>query len=62
MFDLKTLKSSQNMIKLCHTFTFQNMEVLCVIYAPLVYFHIYEVNGSIVIVLRKKNSDEGLDE
>ncbi|CAB0002593.1 unnamed protein product [Nesidiocoris tenuis] len=26
----------QNMIKLCHNFTFQNMEVLCVIYAPLV--------------------------
>ncbi|CAB0005094.1 unnamed protein product, partial [Nesidiocoris tenuis] len=26
----------QNMIKSCHTFTFQNMEVLCVIYAPLV--------------------------
>ncbi|CAB0017450.1 unnamed protein product, partial [Nesidiocoris tenuis] len=29
--------SSQNMIKLCHNFTFQNMEVLCVIYAPLVF-------------------------
>ncbi|CAA9997707.1 unnamed protein product [Nesidiocoris tenuis] len=28
---------SQNMIKLCHNFTFQNMEVLCVIYAPLVF-------------------------
>ncbi|CAB0012072.1 unnamed protein product, partial [Nesidiocoris tenuis] len=28
-------RSSQHMIKLCHIFTFQNMEVLCVIYAPL---------------------------
>ncbi|CAB0004079.1 unnamed protein product, partial [Nesidiocoris tenuis] len=34
--NLNTLKSSQNTIKLCHNFTFQNMEVLCVIYAPLV--------------------------
>ncbi|CAB0010407.1 unnamed protein product, partial [Nesidiocoris tenuis] len=27
--------SSQNMIKLCHNSTIQNMEVLCVIYAPM---------------------------
>ncbi|CAB0007267.1 unnamed protein product, partial [Nesidiocoris tenuis] len=32
---------SQNMIKLCHNFTFQNMEVLCVIYAPLVFPSIF---------------------
>ncbi|CAB0010442.1 unnamed protein product [Nesidiocoris tenuis] len=33
---VNTLKSSQNMIKLCHNFIFQNVDVLCVIYAPLV--------------------------
>ncbi|CAB0007621.1 unnamed protein product [Nesidiocoris tenuis] len=30
IFDLNTLKRSQNMIKLSHNFTFHNMEVLCV--------------------------------
>ncbi|CAB0002644.1 unnamed protein product [Nesidiocoris tenuis] len=34
------------------------MEVLCVIYAPLVYFHIYSVNGSIVIVLKSRIGTE----
>ncbi|CAB0017418.1 unnamed protein product [Nesidiocoris tenuis] len=29
-------RSSQNIIKLCRNFTFPNMEVLCVIYAPLI--------------------------
>ncbi|CAB0012623.1 unnamed protein product, partial [Nesidiocoris tenuis] len=49
IFGLNTLKSSQNMIKSCHNFTFQNMEVLCVIYAPLVSFKLdhslYDVEG-----------------
>ncbi|CAB0008840.1 unnamed protein product [Nesidiocoris tenuis] len=36
ILDRSTLKSSQNMIKSCHTIiTFQNLELLCVIYAPL---------------------------
>ncbi|CAB0010705.1 unnamed protein product [Nesidiocoris tenuis] len=34
------------------------MEVLCVIYAPLVYFHIYGVNGSIEIVLKSRIGTE----
>ncbi|CAB0015093.1 unnamed protein product, partial [Nesidiocoris tenuis] len=34
------------------------MEVLCVIYAPLVYFHIYRVNGSVVIVLKSRIKTE----
>ncbi|CAB0017873.1 unnamed protein product, partial [Nesidiocoris tenuis] len=34
------------------------MEVLCVIYAPLVYFHTYRVNGSIGIVLKSRIGTE----
>ncbi|CAB0004569.1 unnamed protein product [Nesidiocoris tenuis] len=45
IFDLNTLKSSQNMIKLCHTLMFQHMEVFCVIYAPLAISRNYDPAG-----------------